>query len=86
MPQASVINSPASIDIQIQRWPIEWPKPCEGSARTHSNARINQIAASVKEFGWALPTLTLRRTHLFHDHVQISLGKSPWVALLACEY
>jgi ParB-like chromosome segregation protein Spo0J len=56
-PKAAVISSPANIDIQIQRWPIERLKPYEGNARTHSNAQINQIAASMKEFGWTNPIL-----------------------------
>ena len=50
-------GSAANIDIQIQRWPIERLKPDEGNARTHSNAQINQIAASMKEFGWTNPIL-----------------------------
>jgi DNA modification methylase len=37
--------------------PIERLKPYPGNARTHSNAQINQIAASMKEFGWTNPIL-----------------------------
>jgi ParB-like chromosome segregation protein Spo0J len=59
MPKAAAISSPANIDIQIQRWPIGRLRPYEGNARTHSNAQINQIAASMKEFGWTNP-ITVR--------------------------
>jgi hypothetical protein len=52
---AAVINSPANIDIQIQRWPIERLKPCPGNARAHSNAQINQIAAPMKDRRAACP-------------------------------
>jgi hypothetical protein len=55
MPKAAVTSSPANIDIQIQRWPIERLKPYEGNARTHSNAQINQIAASMKDRPAACP-------------------------------
>ena len=47
------VRSP--IDIQIERWPIERLKPYPGNARTHSDAQIRQIAASMTEFGWTNP-------------------------------
>ena len=46
MLKAAAVNSPANIDIQI-----------EGNGRTHSNAQINQIAASIKKFGRTNPIL-----------------------------
>ena len=47
----------ANIDIQVQRWPTERLKPYPGNARTHSDAQIRQIAASITEFGWTNPIL-----------------------------
>jgi ParB-like chromosome segregation protein Spo0J len=57
MAKGAKASPPANIDIEIQRWPIERLKPYEGNARTHSNAQINQIAASMKEFGWTNPII-----------------------------
>lgn|SRR6185312_1386797 len=57
MAKAAKVSPATKIDIEIQRWPIERLKPYEGNARTHSKAQINQIAVSIKEFGWTNPIL-----------------------------
>ncbi|MCV0387578.1 MAG: site-specific DNA-methyltransferase [Nitrobacter sp.] len=42
---------------RIERWPIERLIPYARNARTHSNAQIDQIAASIREWGWTNPVL-----------------------------
>ena len=49
MAKASKVTSPAKFDSEIQLGPIERLKPSDRYARTHSNAQINQIAASIRE-------------------------------------
>jgi len=44
--------------IQITQTPIESLIPYARNARTHSDAQVAQIAASIKEFGWTNPILT----------------------------
>jgi DNA modification methylase len=49
--------SKTNIDIQIERWPIERLLPRANNPRTHTDAQIAQIAASIREFGFTNPVL-----------------------------
>ena len=42
---------------QVERWPIDRLIPYAKNSRTHSEARIAQLAASLKEWGWTNPVL-----------------------------
>jgi ParB-like nuclease domain len=42
---------------RIELWPIENLRPYERNPRTHSEAQVDQIAASMVEFGWTNPVL-----------------------------
>jgi len=44
--------------MQITQTPIESLIPYARNARTHFDAQVAQIAASIKEFGWTNPILT----------------------------
>jgi ParB-like chromosome segregation protein Spo0J len=52
-----VPENSVSVDIQIERWPIERLIPRANNPRTHSPAQIAAIAASIREFGWTNPVL-----------------------------
>src|ERR1019366_7086293 len=41
----------------IERWPLDKLIPYARNARTHSDAQVAQIAASIKEFGFVNPIL-----------------------------
>src|SRR3954470_25029335 len=41
----------------IERWPLDKLIPYARNSRTHSEAQIAQIAASIKEFGFVNPIL-----------------------------
>jgi ParB-like chromosome segregation protein Spo0J len=41
----------------IERWPLDQFIPYARNARTHSDAQVAQIAASIKEFGFVNPIL-----------------------------
>ena len=43
--------------LKIQYKPIQDLIPYARNSRTHSDAQIAQIAASIKEFGWTNPVL-----------------------------
>jgi len=47
----------ASQRLQVIYWPIEKLIPFARNPRTHSEEQINQIAASIREFGWTNPVL-----------------------------
>jgi hypothetical protein len=42
---------------QVERWPIDRLIPYAKNFRTHSEAQIAQVAASMKEWGWTNPVL-----------------------------
>src|ERR1700680_1153192 len=42
---------------QIERWPIGRLVPYARNARTHSDAQIDLIAASIVRWGWTMPIL-----------------------------
>ena len=42
---------------KIELWPIERLKPYARNARTHSDAQVQQIAASIQKFGFVNPIL-----------------------------
>src|SRR5918995_564947 len=42
---------------KVERWPIERLIPFANNARTHSPAQVDQIAASIREWGWTNPIL-----------------------------
>jgi ParB-like chromosome segregation protein Spo0J len=42
---------------RIEHWPIERLVPYARNARTHSDAQVAQIAASIREFGFTNPVL-----------------------------
>src|ERR1700679_1431546 len=65
----------ANVDIQIELWPVDRLKPYEGNARTHSNGQINQIAASITEFGWTNPALVDGDDGILAGHARILATK-----------
>ena len=42
---------------RVERWPIERLIPHAKNARTHSPTQVDQIAASIREWGWTTPVL-----------------------------
>lgn len=42
--------------------------PCENNARTHSDKQIDQIAASINEFGWTQPILVDQENNVLAGH------------------
>ena len=43
--------------LEVVYWPIEKLIPFARNPRTHSEEQVNQIAASIREFGWTNPLL-----------------------------
>src|ERR1700722_17274588 len=42
---------------KVERWSIDRPIPYGRNTRTHTDAQIAAIAASIKEWGWTTPAL-----------------------------
>jgi ParB-like chromosome segregation protein Spo0J len=53
---------------RIELWPIDRLRPYERNPRTHSEAQVDQIAASIVEFGWTNPVLVDERGGILAGH------------------
>jgi DNA modification methylase len=46
-----------TLNIQIEQWPVNRLFPSDANPRTHSPGQVDQIAASIREFGFVNPIL-----------------------------
>jgi ParB-like chromosome segregation protein Spo0J len=53
---------------RIGLWPIDRLRPYERNPRTHSEAQVDQIAASMVEFGWTNPVLVDEQGGILAGH------------------
>ena len=58
-------------DLTIQLRPIATLIPYARNARTHSDAHVAQIAASIKEFGWTNPVLVDGENGIIAGHGRV---------------
>lgn len=56
---------------KVERRPIETLLPYAGNARLHSNDRVAQIAASIREYGWTVPALVNEEGTLIAGHGRV---------------
>ena len=56
---------------QVERWPIDRLIPYAKNFRTHSEAQIAQLAASMKEWGWTNPVLADEAGGVIVGHARI---------------
>jgi ParB-like chromosome segregation protein Spo0J len=59
---------------RVERWPIERLIPYARNARTHSDAQVAQLAASIREWGWTVPVLVDEDGSLIAGHGRILAG------------
>ena len=53
---------------RIELWPIDHVRPYERNPRTHSEAQVDQIGASMVEFGWTNPVLVDEQGGILAGH------------------
>src|SRR5512146_3299821 len=53
---------------RIELWPVEKLRPYAKNARTHSDAQVAQIAASIAEFGFNAPILVDSNAGIIAGH------------------
>ena len=58
-------------NLQVVTWPVEKLIPYIRNARTHSDAQVAQIAASIAEFGWTSPILAGSDGILIAGHARL---------------
>jgi ParB-like chromosome segregation protein Spo0J len=56
---------------KVERWPIERLVPYAKNARTHSPAPVDQIAASIREWGWTNPVLVAEDGTIIAGHGRV---------------
>jgi ParB-like chromosome segregation protein Spo0J len=56
---------------KVERWPIDRLIPYARNARTHSAEQVDQIAASIKEWGWTYPVLVGEDNTLIAGHGRV---------------
>lgn len=71
-PLADSPNWPAS---EIEMIAIDELIPYARNARTHSDTQVDQIAASMREWGWTIPVLIDEKRGLLAGHGRILAGK-----------
>ena len=56
---------------KVERWPIERLVPYARNARTHSPAQVDQIASSIREWGWTNPVLVAEDGTIIAGHGRV---------------
>src|ERR1044071_678862 len=60
---------------RVERWDIQRLVPYAKNARTHSAAQVDQIAASIREWGWTNPVLVDEAGTIIAGHGRILAGR-----------
>jgi DNA modification methylase len=60
---------------RIEMWPLDRLKPYERNARTHSKDQIEQIAASMIEFGFTVPILVAEDGGILAGHGRLDAAR-----------
>jgi ParB-like nuclease domain len=68
MSNAAAAGSLVALADRIELWPIEKLRPYERNPRTHSEAQVDQLAASMVEFGWTNPVLVDEQGGILAGH------------------
>lgn len=61
---------------QIQHWPVCRLQPYDGNPRTHSAEQIEQIASSMREFGFTNPILVDQNAGILAGHARLCAARS----------
>lgn len=64
-----------SLDLKIEHWPVERPKPNPRNARTHSKKQIGQIGASITRFGLVTPILVDEKDVIIAGHGRLEAAR-----------
>ncbi|MGA7410351.1 MAG: site-specific DNA-methyltransferase [Bryobacteraceae bacterium] len=61
-----------NIDIEIEKCPVDRLSPLTGNPRTHSDHQVEQVAASIREFGWTNPILVGADGEVIAGHARLA--------------
>ena len=65
---------------KVERWAIDRLIPYAKNARTHTDAQVAAIAASIKEWGWTTPTLVGEDGGLIAGHARVLAARQLGIA------
>src|SRR5258705_2229791 len=65
---------------KVERWSIDRLIPYAKNARTHTEAQVAAIAASIKEWGWTTPALVGEDGGLIAGHARILAARQLGIA------
>src|SRR5215207_8696462 len=65
---------------KVERWPVPSLIPYARNARTHSDAQVAQIAASIREWGWTTPVLVDEAGGLIAGHGRVLVARKLGIA------
>ena len=71
MDKTTGVITPAMAE-RIEKWPVDRMIPYARNARTHADAQVAQIAASIAEFGFVNPILVDSKAGMIAGH-----GRTP---------
>src|SRR5262245_65636200 len=74
VPDLCVVTMPAPA-LQVEYWPTDRLLPYAANARTHPEAQVSQIAASIREFGFNVPCLVNDAGELAAGHGRVLAAK-----------
>src|SRR3954470_15560800 len=60
---------------KVERRPIDTLVPHARNARTHSDAQVDQIAASIHEWGWTTPVLITEQGMIIAGHGRVRAAR-----------
>ena len=75
----SAIQHPWPAD-RVERWAVSRLVPHAGNPRTHSDAQVAQIAASIREWGWTTPLLVDETGGLIAGHGRVMAARKLGIA------
>lgn len=70
-----VLDAPAWPADRVERWPLARLIPYARNARTHTEAQVKQIAASMREWGWTIPVLADEHGGIIAGHGRVSAAE-----------
>jgi ParB-like chromosome segregation protein Spo0J len=59
----------------VETWPVDRLRPYERNSRRHSAEQIEQIAASIRQWGWTMPILAADDGMVLAGHGRLAAGK-----------
>ena len=70
--------------VRVERRPVATLKPFPRNARTHSDAQVAQVAASIKEWGWTFPVLIDSAGEIIAGHARVLAAQRLGLAEVPC--